>query len=179
MNYLSTFSFRCRFCQLLLVKGYGWQKGVQGFIEHQSLFYCHSQQIEIKFVTKFIQFFYTLQGLYLHDWYQYRHVLSHTSVVHDLWFYPNLLPISRSILAPDDEFLIETCINNIPNCGQNTALTIKPLIQVALVGNKIVDLSDVVGAPPVGAAPASFSFSTQHQASMDWAKAAGRRDEKH
>ena len=133
----------------------------------------------MKLMTKFTTILYTLQGLSLHDWYQYRYVLSHTSVVHDLWFYPNLLPISRSILAPEDEFLIEACINNIPNCGQNTALTIKPLIQVALIGNQIVDLSDVVEAPPVGAAPASFSFSTQHLAPMDWAKAAGWRDEKH
>ena len=31
---------------------------------------------------------------------------------------------------------------------------------VALVGNKIVDHSDVVGASPVGAAPTTSSFST-------------------
>ena len=30
----------------------------------------------------------------------------------------------------------------------------------ALVGNNIVDNSDVVGAPPVGAAPTTSSFST-------------------
>ena len=30
----------------------------------------------------------------------------------------------------------------------------------ALVGNKIVDNSDVVGASPVGAAPTTSSFST-------------------
>ena len=29
-----------------------------------------------------------------------------------------------------------------------------------LVGNQIVDHSDVVGASPVGAAPTTFSFST-------------------
>ena len=33
-------------------------------------------------------------------------------------------------------------------------------IRCTLVGNKIVDDSDVVGASPVGAAPASSSFST-------------------
>ena len=33
-------------------------------------------------------------------------------------------------------------------------------IRQSLVGNKIVDHSDVVGAPPVGAAPATSSFST-------------------
>ena len=33
-------------------------------------------------------------------------------------------------------------------------------ISRTLVGNKIVDISDVVGASPVGAAPAISSFST-------------------
>ena len=33
-------------------------------------------------------------------------------------------------------------------------------IRHTLVGNKIVDHSDVVGASPVGAAPATSSFST-------------------
>ena len=33
-------------------------------------------------------------------------------------------------------------------------------IRRALVGNKIVDHSDVVGASPVGAAPTASSFST-------------------
>ena len=47
-----------------------------------------------------------------------------------------------------------------------------------LVGNKIVDHSDVVGAVPVGAAPSTSSFSTQRLASMDWAKTTARRDEK-
>ena len=35
-----------------------------------------------------------------------------------------------------------------------------PNIGHTLVGNKIVDHSDVVGASPVGAAPATSSFST-------------------
>ena len=33
-------------------------------------------------------------------------------------------------------------------------------IRHTLAGNKIVDHSDVVGAPPVGAAPTTSSFST-------------------
>ena len=33
-------------------------------------------------------------------------------------------------------------------------------ISRTLVGNKIVNHSDVVGAPPVGAAPTTSSFST-------------------
>ena len=44
------------------------------------------------------------------------------------------------------------------------------IIRCTLVGNKIVDHSDVVEASPVGPAPATSSFSTEHQASMDWAK---------
>ena len=43
------------------------------------------------------------------------------------------------------------------------------------VGNTIVDYSDVVGASPVGAAPTTSSFSTQHIASMDWAKATNQK----
>ena len=51
-------------------------------------------------------------------------------------------------------------------------------ISRTLVGNKIVDHSDVVGASPVGAAPTTSSFSTEHLASLDWAKTTARRDEK-
>ena len=46
------------------------------------------------------------------------------------------------------------------------------------LGKKIVDQSDVVGAPPVGAAPTTSSFSTQYLASMDWTKTIARRDNK-
>ena len=43
-------------------------------------------------------------------------------------------------------------------------------ISHTLLGNKIVYHSDVVGATPVGTAPTTSSFSTQHLASMDWEK---------
>ena len=43
-------------------------------------------------------------------------------------------------------------------------------INHTLVGSKIVNHSDVVGASLVGAAPATSSFPTQHLASVDWAK---------
>ena len=46
------------------------------------------------------------------------------------------------------------------------------------ISNIIVDHSDVVGASPVGAAPTTFSFSTQHMASMDWAKTTAKQDYK-
>ena len=40
-------------------------------------------------------------------------------------------------------------------------------ISRTLVGDKIVDNSDVVGESPVGAAPTTSSFLTEHLASMD------------
>ena len=49
----------------------------------------------------------------------------------------------------------------------------------ALVGNKIVDNSDVVGASPIGAAPTTSSFWTEHLASIDWAKTIAWWDKKH
>ena len=52
-------------------------------------------------------------------------------------------------------------------------------ISRTLVGNKIVDNSDVVEASPVGAAPTTSSFSTKHLASMDWAKTTAQGGEKH
>ena len=52
-------------------------------------------------------------------------------------------------------------------------------IRRALVGNKIVDHSDEVGASPVGAAQITYSFSNLNLASMDWAKTITRRDDKH
>ena len=50
-------------------------------------------------------------------------------------------------------------------------------ISRTLVGNKIVDHSDVVGASPVGAAPTTSSFSTWHLASRDSAKKVTRQYE--
>ena len=50
-------------------------------------------------------------------------------------------------------------------------------IRRVLVGNKIVDHSDVVGASPVGAAPTTSSFSTWHLASRDSTKTATRQYE--
>ena len=52
-------------------------------------------------------------------------------------------------------------------------------ISRTLVGNKIVNNSDVVGASPVGAAPTTFSLSTQHLASMNWAKTTAWGYKKH
>ena len=48
-------------------------------------------------------------------------------------------------------------------------------IRRTLVGNTIVDHSDVLGALPVGAAPTTSSFSTWHLASRDSAKTTARQ----
>ena len=58
------------------------------------------------------------------------------------------------------------------NFCQNIFLTYRKIsnIRLTLVGNKIVDHSDVVGASPVGAAPTTSSFLTWHLASRDSAK---------
>ena len=52
-------------------------------------------------------------------------------------------------------------------------------ISHTLVGNKIVDHSDVVGASPIGTAPATSSISTKNLASMGWAKTTARQDKTH
>ena len=48
-----------------------------------------------------------------------------------------------------------------------------------LIGNKIVDHSDVVGSSPVGAAPTTSSFSIYHMASIYCTKLNARQDWKH
>ena len=58
---------------------------------------------------------------------------------------------------------------------QNTNMY-HPIFNIShtLVGSKIVDHSDVVGASPVGAAPTTSSFSTYPLASIDFAKTSAR-----
>ena len=50
-------------------------------------------------------------------------------------------------------------------------------IRCTLVGNTIIDHSDIVGALPVGTTT-TISFSTKYLASMDWAETNARHDEK-
>ena len=52
-------------------------------------------------------------------------------------------------------------------------------IRRTLVGNSIVDHSDVVGASPLGAGPTTSSFSTQHLASIYCTKTTACRDQEH
>ena len=58
-------------------------------------------------------------------------------------------------------------------------ITVKSLTSRTSVGNKIVDHSDIVGASPGGAAPTASSFSTEHLASIYWAKTTPKRNGKH
>ena len=64
-----------------------------------------------------------------------------------------------------------------PFWSKNDVINVKPPIWRTLVGNKIVDHSDVVGASPIGAAPTTSSFSTLHLSSRDSAKTATRQFE--
>ena len=52
-------------------------------------------------------------------------------------------------------------------------------IRFTIVGNTVIDHSDVVGASPVGAAPTTSSLWTKHLASMDRAQITARLDENH
>ena len=52
-------------------------------------------------------------------------------------------------------------------------------ISRTLVGNIIVDNSDVVGASLVGADPTTSSLSTEYLASIGWAKTTARGYKKH
>ena len=60
--------------------------------------------------------------------------------------------------------------------GYDPQLTYRKTSNISrtLVGNKIFDNSDVVGAAPVGAAPTTSSLSTKHLASMNWMKTTAR-----
>ena len=55
---------------------------------------------------------------------------------------------------PGDKPVFEPTMVSLPTYRQVSN------IRATLVGNKIVDHSDVVGALPVGAAPTTSSFST-------------------
>ena len=109
----------------------------------------------------------------------------------------------HSLLCRDRPIVLSGCLimiiyfifpSNVPVCaisicrfpkgvqmnGSNTSMYCQVSnIRRTLVGNEIVDHSDVVGASPVGAAPTTSSFLTEHMASMDWQKATARRDDNH
>ena len=68
--------------------------------------------------------------------------------------------------------------NELMECGfQGNKYRKTSNISRTLIGNKIIDHSDVVGATPVGAAPTTSSSWHKHMASMDRTKTITRRDE--
>ena len=83
------------------------------------------------------------------------------------------LPINHSI-----SLILKSLPKNFNHLISQSAYCQTSNIRCTLVGNKIVDHADVVGASPVGSAPTTSSFSSEHMASMDWAKTTARLDEK-
>ena len=94
--------------------------------------------------------------------------------------------ISEEIAIIFTDFISQSCVQKsswyVCFCTRSQSSTIKPIyrktsnISCTLVGKKIVDNSDVVGASPVGAAPTTSSFSTERLASVVWAKTTARRE---
>ena len=78
---------------------------------------------------------------------------------------------NQAFLCRTGLFCVELCI-----LLSNRAFLCRTSV---IIDNKFVDHSDVVGALPVGAAPTTSSFSTQHLASLDWGKTTSIRDWKH
>ena len=86
----------------------------------------------------------------------------------------NVLPLISYNQHPDNSVGPEWAFS-VPSFTYHQTFDIRH----TLVGDEILDHSDVVGASPVGAAPTTSSFSTKHLASMDWAKTSSRQDKKH
>ena len=114
----------------------------------------------------------------------YENLMSHFIIHNEIW------QVSRD-LHPRNVTMLgsNTSPERFTQCPKRVTISITPRsddsyyrkisnIRRTLVGNNIVDHSDVVGASPVGAAPTTSSFSTWHVASMDWAKTTVRRDGK-
>ena len=73
-------------------------------------------------------------------------------------------------------------INNVSNdrhCPFCWQRSLKSNIRRTWVSNAIVDHSDVVGTSPVGAAPTTSSFSTEHSSSIYCVKTPASRVKKH
>ena len=110
----------------------------------------------------------------------YQYMLINTLWPNDtIWRHTSGLPLAQlncnGLLPYSTKLLLK------PMSSMTVRITYRKTSDISrtLVGNKIVDNSDVVGAAPVGAAPTTSSFSTQHLASMDWAKTTARGYKKH
>ena len=90
---------------------------------------------------------------------QSRVVIFHIKpFTHKKCTYPPWRDLGKHILLPCIWMeSIQFCISN--NTDKSTYRQVSN-IRRTLIGNKIVDHSDVVGASPVGAAPTTSSFST-------------------
>ena len=113
-----------------------------------------------------------------------QEAITSTSVDEDLWCHNAssgqnelLLLMYYHILAWHDVVLTAYCIQKLMWCTTSGWYRKTSNISPTLVGNNIVDHSDVVGASPVGAAPTTSSFSTYHLGSRDSAKTAARQYE--
>ena len=85
-------------------------------------------------------------------------------------------------LLPRGQFTITlgTLIRIMALCKNRQQIIIWTFnISHILIGNKIVDHSNVVAASPVGTARTTSLFSTKHLASIDCTKTTARGDEKH
>ena len=94
-----------------------------------------------------------------------------------VWWFIRVAADTYNARAHAKYMYCETSRNGI--CSRGLALSNQIYrktsnISRTLVGNKIVDNSDVVGASPVGAAPTTSSFSTEHLVPMDWVKTTAR-----
>ena len=77
-------------------------------------------------------------------------------------FYQFFLLCRSVVLCNLDKYVCRTTQNHCAYRRREIELIYRQVsnIRRTLIGNRIVDRSDVVGASPVGAAPTKFSFST-------------------
>ena len=98
--------------------------------------------------------------------------------------FPRLVQLPRTFEAIKCILHINKKCSSKTDCFQKKKLPDQNIycqtsyIRQPLVGNKIVDHSEVAGVWSVGAAPTTSPSSTLHMASMDWAKTTERWDKK-
>ena len=82
-------------------------------------------------------------------------------------------------LTCKEKWMVSHCIHTFQVLVHSVNYRQTSNISRILVGDIIVDHSDVVGPSHVGAAPTTSAFSTQHLASMDWTKTTAGRGGEH
>ena len=105
---------------------------------------------------------YTIQDTWGIIWNYQRYILVPSFIFHiriqsnifiTQEFFSKILPSSFHSSPLGLRYGVSFCVHSLIHCQTSN-------ISLTLVGNKIVDHSDVVGASPVGAAPTTSSFST-------------------